>query len=264
MQIKKISLHPRLAAIGMLLIQGALLGGVGFVETFFGVAVWVVVAALAVFLFIYKLVYYPSTVKRLHHALALLLFDVGLLGYFIFIEALFAWIMLGIIFVILPVGSFLFIPADSTVLSFTVKPLRRWCFLVTVAGFSGFFTALSALFMFQIISLTRVWVLFLGAIAAAGVAMWWWIIYELPRARRFWISAAVLALIFLEFLFVIIIWPLGYLANGFLLTWVWYILFLLFRFYVSPEGLDWKKQKMFLIINGALMVLYIVFFVRWR
>jgi len=58
--------------------------------------------------------------------------------------------------------------------------------------------------------------------------------------------------------------PLGFFASGLFLTWFWYDLWLLTRFNLSKDGIIWKKQRFFVIINIILMIAFLAFVVRWK
>ncbi len=73
----------------------------------------------------------------------------------------------------------------------------------------------------------------------------------------------VIAIIQLELFWLFQFFPFGYFASSLLLTWIWYIITLFIRFHVSPQGIIWKKQREFLIINGLLYTAFLVFIIRW-
>jgi hypothetical protein len=62
---------------------------------------------------------------------------------------------------------------------------------------------------------------------------------------------------------VLLLLPFGVFSLGLLLTWIWYILALLARFYFTQRGIDWKEQWQFLVLNMVLFISVILFFLRW-
>jgi len=57
--------------------------------------------------------------------------------------------------------------------------------------------------------------------------------------------------------------PFGYLVFGGLFAWRWFFAQLFIRFYLSPQGIIWKKQITFLLSNLVLFILLLIFLVRW-
>ena len=263
MFLKKISLHPKLAAAIDFVFGVAFLLALTQVNSKKKLLAWIggcfLVWAVLVFV-----TYYPAQIKKITHWLTLAWFAVGMVLWLIFIDWRVAWYVVGLVFVLLPAVSFWLIPTEHKVLTFVTKSYRRWRFLMSVAALSGIFSAVGASFTLQLFSPFPWWLSFVGALVAGGVAMWWWQEYDLGFSRRAWLTAGVLTLLFLELDLVVRLWPLGYFASGLLLAWCWYLLWLIFRFYLSPEGLIWRKQRPFLIFNGILLFVYLVFLVRWR
>ena len=66
-----------------------------------------------------------------------------------------------------------------------------------------------------------------------------------------------------ERLWVMRLLPFGYFASGLLLTWLWYTFVVLGRFYLSPHGILWEKQRWTLLGNLAMYMAVLAFFVRW-
>jgi hypothetical protein len=108
-----------------------------------------------------------------------------------------------------------------------------------------------------------VWVLFLfvGAYTSAIAYAVWRMYYPLP-IRRFSVWILIMAVMSMEFFWVLYVLPFGYIVLGFLSTWIWYLLVLLIRFHMSSEGIRWKKQRKFLVGNSILFII-ILFLVRW-
>ena len=67
----------------------------------------------------------------------------------------------------------------------------------------------------------------------------------------------------IELSWVLSVTPIGYLVFGLFLVWFWYLLWLMARFHFSNEGIIWKKQIPFLILNLGLLLIFVVFIVQW-
>jgi len=74
---------------------------------------------------------------------------------------------------------------------------------------------------------------------------------------------AFLAIIF-ELVWLVARLPLGNLVSGFLLVWLWYLLWILLRFNLSAQGIVWRKQAKFLILNLFIFIIFLIFVARWR
>lgn len=89
-----------------------------------------------------------------------------------------------------------------------------------------------------------------------------WRLYYPITIKKSWFWLCIIMLIVFELCWAMQVLPLGYTVLGLLVTWVWYIVQLLFRFHISEAGVNWNKQRSFLIANGVLFLL-ILFLVRW-
>lgn len=264
MQLPKLSFHPRLAA-GLDLIVGLfLLWWIsGNIHSASALGWWLIIR-WAWWAVIIPFAYYPSGISRFVHFFTLAVFNLGLLGYLAIISSAFSWIILGAIFLIGPSLSFWLIPGGRTDLSFALKPFRRWRFLLSVISICGIWSGILALPIFQIFGYGLAWLAILaGSFFSALISIWWWREYGLVFGRSMYISAGVLFLLIAEFGAVLLFWPIGYLSSGFLLTWFWYVLWLMMRFKLSESGIDWKRQRIFLLGNAALITIYL-FLIRWR
>lgn len=144
---------------------------------------------------------------------------------------------------------------------FEFKTWRRLVMMVWVFNMYAWFTALFGLHLFYpelpLIVLATV----AGLFAAFGAeTIWSFYFKENMRKHALWMT--VLGLIILESMWTIALLPLGYLALGLFLTWIWYLGQLFIRFHLSKGGIIWKKQRRFLAANVMLFssILYIV---RW-
>lgn len=101
-----------------------------------------------------------------------------------------------------------------------------------------------------------------GAILAL-VSFMIWKLYHNVHLRDKGVWVGVFALIFAEFLWTMHRLPFGPFAAGTFVTWFWYIATLLVRFHFSPQGIVWKQQRRFLLVNAALYIAAILWYVRW-
>lgn len=141
------------------------------------------------------------------------------------------------------------------------KPLRRSVVMVAVFDCFAWFTALYAFDIF--FPAVPFWTLALaGAVVGVFGAMLVWSLYYKTPLRSLSLWAAVLALLVIEFLFVLHTLPFGYFALGLLAVWLWYLIQLFIRFHVSARGVVWSRQVWFLAGNAAAMALTL-FGLRW-
>lgn len=108
-----------------------------------------------------------------------------------------------------------------------------------------------------------IWLILTSAFSAI-IAGWWWLEYGVEMNKRFWMWVGFWFMLMIELLWVIQLLPLGYLVSSLLLIWCWYIVWLLARFNLMPEGINWRKQIWFLALNSVLFVSFVLFVVRWK
>lgn len=145
---------------------------------------------------------------------------------------------------------------------FMQKPWRRIIMIIWVFCVYAWITGLSALMMFYqnipaiVLSLAE-------GILAAFAAFMILRLYDLGKGiKELAMAIAAIAIIICELSFVVSFLPFGYLANGLIIVWIWYVIQLLVRFHISPEGIIWRKQLWFLVGNAILFVL-MLYFVQW-
>lgn len=260
---KKISFHPKFAA-GIDLVLGLFfffwLRGVG---AWWVVGLWFVLR-LATWIFLIRLVYYPNNEGRTSHFFSLAFFCLGLLSLMLFAEADYLWYLLAIIFSLAPALSFFLLPSATSPLSFAFKPYRRARLILTMFGLYGIWTSMVAIYTLQIFAVSYWWWLILGAVLSALAAKWWWREYEcLTGAQQNW-WWLVFFLLEIEFAWLVRLWPLGYFVSGVVLIWFWFVFWLMARFHLSTAGINWKKQKIFLILNAIFLASFLIFIVRWK
>jgi len=263
--LKTISFHPKFAAVIDALSGAALLFFLARVGNWWWLLLWVAVRFL-VWALLVRLVYYPPEVNRWRHLFSLCFFGLGLVCFLIFMEWTWSWNIFGFLFVILPAVSFwLLPPRHGGGLVFAAKPHRRWLLFMDVLGLSGLWSGLHAIYSFQIFYNINYWVwIILGTAVTAVVSIWWWREYKIAYSRKFSLGLIILILFVLELSWIVFLWPLGYLASALFTVWLWYLLWLVLRFHLSGEGVDWRKQWLFLTINLILVGLFLLFIVKWR
>lgn len=257
-------MHPKLAAAVDLLLNIGTLLLFPRLNDWHWFAVWFIIRAVLWALFI-RLVYYPPELSRWRHFWSLLFFNFGVIvSLSIFIDWSVAWYLLAIVFVVFSAASFWLLPSGESSLAFYQRPFRRWLFLMDAFGLAGFWCGIFALIQFQLWQATFYPLLeFFGALFTAAVSLWWWRAYGMEYSRRFWLSLLVIFILTFELAWIVTRWPIGFVVSGMVMIWFWYIWWLIMRFSLSKEGVDWKKQKFFLISSFVLLILF-MFFARWR
>ncbi len=209
--------------------------------------------------------FYPRGIKKSLHLLSLLIFSLGVFFILIFIDWQFSRHALSIMLVAMPAVSYYLIPSQESILDFVYKPFRRWTFLMTVFGLGGLWSTVNALRMFKFFPIFNSWMILLFfSMISSFVAIWWWKEYGLGNLEKTKICALLVGLIMFELSWVLSVTPIGFLIYGFILIWVWYIVWLLFRFFICKEGIIWEKQRLFLITNIILFLLFLIFVVQWK
>lgn len=265
---KSISLHPGLAAVLDLVFSLILLWWLKRIGAQIGawalLGLWFI-ARIIWWGFLLRLMYVPTPLRRWRHLAALFLFNCGLAIFLIFVDWRPAWYIVAAIFMIFPALSFWFVPDRPEELSLAFKPQRRTRFFLSVWGVAGLWNGVTAATIFQIFNRPWEWIAVVAAtIVTIAVSVWWWLEYGIAYSRRVAAAGVIIGTVMVETGYVILFWPLGYLASGFFITWVWYIVWLLLRFHLSTEGIRRKRQAFFLIGNASLMALFLALIARWR
>ena len=262
--LKSLSFHPKLAAALDLFINLVMLWWVSHLSSWWWVGVWLLFR-LAIWGALMWAVYYPAEMSRWKHLASLVVMTLGSLAFLLFIEWKFAWYLFGALFCFFSFFSFWLLPASSVSLAAFLKPHLRWRFIMSVIGLAGIFEGAAAIISFQIMPNVSFWVwLVLASFFSALIAGWWWLEYGAQKNKRFWLWVGFWFLLMLELLWVVQLLPLGYLASSLILIWCWYVAWLLARFNLMPEGINWRKQAWFLALNSVLFILFILFVVRWK
>ncbi len=261
--LSKLSLHPRLAGLLDFLISLVFLYLLRFVAEWWWLSFWIAVRIVLWGLMLY-LVYYAAQLKRLSHFISLGLFGLGSTLLLAFIDHNWPWYVMAVVFAIIPAVSFWLLPRADQNLSFNSKPERRIQLMMTTAGLAGLWAGSSASIAFHIFIGVPWWQWLGGAIIATLVSCFWWREYALAVRFPFVTAATAIFLLVLEFSWILSWWPVGYITSGLLQAWWWYVLWLLLRFYLSPEGIFSRRQSAFFILNALTLIISLIFIIRWR
>lgn len=261
MNLRSISLHPKLGAAFDAFVSIGLLLWLPIINNWIVLLLWLLLR-LVTWMLLIGVVYYPPTFSRARHFVSLTMFWFGTVFMLIFIDRPALWYMVCVAAVFLSAASFALVPSGKETLSFMIKPWRRSRLMMTVFGLMGIFSGMFAVSVFQILPPLTWWVPIVSGIFAAVVAEWWWTEYDVT-ARAGGLSLVVFALVFAELVAIIGFWPLGHFASGLIITWLWYVCWLMVRFHLSSEGINWKKQTPFLVINVVLLLAFLIL-LRWR
>lgn len=261
---KIISLHPKLAGVLDLLVGALFLWWMQGIRSFAIFGAWMLLRA-AWWLALFQVMYYPPPQTYRRHWWSLVCFEIGAGSLLVLSDAPALRQMVALGYLLAPLASFWLVPVQQSALSHVHKPLRRVLLLMCAAGVAGWWSFFLALPQIQLVP--RAWWWVAGAVAALAtgwLSLWWWKNYgesDRVRAAR---AAAAIVIVTSEAAYALSLWPIGYLAGGLLVGWIWYLLWLLLRFYLSPEGIHWRRQAPFLMVNAALMAGYIGLLVRWK
>lgn len=144
------------------------------------------------------------------------------------------------------------------------KQWRRVNMMLWAFSLYGFQTTLFALSLFFPSFPAFLFASIAGAVAAFVSFNLWrlYITHEHKRELMSW--SGLIAILTIQFYMVsVYALPFGYLAMGLLFSWFWYLVQLLIRFHLSPKGIIWAKQKIFLTSNIILYMLFLFEVVRW-
>lgn len=141
------------------------------------------------------------------------------------------------------------------------KPLRRMRMMIHVfnmyAGCIAFF-AVDVYF-----PSIPAFALVIGAgVYGAIITLLIWKLYFKSSNITFIIPLVVVCMGVSECMWALRLTPFGYLAQGLLVVWLWYIVQLLARFHLSTRGIVWKEQRTFLCTNAVLFGL-VLYLIRW-
>ncbi len=260
----QISIHPRFTALLEGVSALVFLWSLPRAVSILALSAWFTARALWWLLLVYTM-YFPTFLKRIEHWQALILFHGGIVLLYLFTDqpvlrsGLLALSLLG------SVVSFWLVPSRSSDLSVVAKPYRRFKMLMGIFGVAGIWVMIKALEIFQALPRTYIIPLVIGGIFATTlISVWGWREYTLSYSRKLLVSVLVMVFVVSEMAYVVLLWPLGYFTSGLLLTWLWYIVWLMLRFFISEEGIDWNRQRWFLLTNAVLIGIFLSLLARWK
>lgn len=259
-----ISIPPRVAAVLDALISVLMIFWFDRINSLLLLGVWFAAHILWYGVLLYTM-YYPSFMTRVEHLQALIIFNLGIVFLILFVDEPMARYVLEAVLLFFSAGSFWLVPGNAHDLSVMAKPYRRWKFLMSIFGVAGVWNGVKALEIFQVTSgFLTVSLVTIAVILTVLISVWGWQEYGLMYSKKFLIASATLTLCLAEAAYVIYLWPLGYFVSSFIITWVWYVLWLFLRFFISDEGITMKRQRWFLLWNIAMLIIFLVFIVRWK
>lgn len=153
-------------------------------------------------------------------------------------------------------------PSLSEELPHLQKPIRRITMMIWVFDAFALATLMYALeIFFQNVPFIILAILGIAMFFYATIVIWQEY-FDLP-INKLLAWSAVLNLGILEIFWVFHYLSLGYFVLGILSAWLWYLGMLLVRFNLTVQGITWKKQRWFLMLNFSLMILFLIFVVKW-
>ncbi len=262
--IKKLSFHPKFGAVVDFIGALALLFFFRFVDSWPWLVLWCGLR-IGLWIFLVRVVYYGG-VKRISHFFSLIFFLLGSTFLYVFNEWRTGWYLLSGVYLLLPAFSFWLLPPKSSVLTFELKPERRVQLLLTFFGLAGVWSGIGAIILFNVFSANIFWWawLLVPALFTTVASGWWWREYEVPMSSRLWWWVVAIFFLANEFGWIFIKLPSAFLVLGALMSWWWYVVWLMGRFHLSAEGIDWHRQRWFLAGNMLLLGALLVFVIRWH
>jgi len=246
-------------------LMAALLSAIVLLLVIFFPEVWLFIGLISGWLIISGLLFYSlyyKTPGRRPDLLTVLLTEISFVSLIILVEWSFLrWLLLAlaIFFIFL---LFAKLNQEDSRMIFEQKPARRMKMMLLVFDAYAFFTVGYAVSMFfQDFPFIVITILEAGFLALISLLIWRQYFAVPVKALALW--ALIIGLLVFELMFVVQLLPFGYLVLGALLAWLWFVAQLFIRFYLSPQGIIWKKQITFLLSNLVLFILLLIFLVRW-
>jgi hypothetical protein len=141
------------------------------------------------------------------------------------------------------------------------KAYRRFLMMLSVLNAYALLTTSFALHIF--FQEIPFWIFgILQSLMVAAITFHIWRLYYPIRFAASWFWLLLIMLMVFEISWAVQVLPLGYTVLSLIVAWIWYIMQLLFRFHLSEAGVDWKKQRVFLITNAILFII-VLSIVRW-
>lgn len=260
---KILSFHPKLAAVLDVVFGLLMMWWFQHLRTGEFLAIWFVLRMLW-WLLLIRMVYYSPGLKRISHLFSLIIFHCGITLWLLFVEWVSSRYLVVGVGILFSAISFWLLPVVRTELSFIGKPQRRFRLLLSMIGLSGIWGGIGALYTFNIYAVSiPVWIIS-GSVVSVIVGIFWWKEYGIDYKRSFWLWSLGGLILLIEFSWIILYWPSGFLVNGFIIVWLWYVFWLLGRFHLSTEGINWKKHRWFLGVQALLLLLFLLSTVKWK
>lgn len=215
---------------------------------------------------------FTPVLSKICHWFALMVFHIGFLLLLLITDQTssfgvlsWGWYLLLAGGTLLPSLSFFAIPRRSSELVFMARPHMRIGIAMLVFGLGGVWAGESAAITFNLYQPTWWWIFGVGAsflsALAAGIGWWWYVRESLRSIFRlslfmFWCMA--------QLALVLSLWPLGFLFTGLVAAWIWYVLWLTIRYYLSEDGITWPRHAYFLVGHGCALAIMLSIVVRWR
>jgi hypothetical protein len=166
---------------------------------------------------------------------------------------------------LMPALTWYAIPPVRSELVFMARPHTRLGIALIIFGLGGIWSGVGALATFNLYP--AVWWLAATVLAscvsaiAAGVG-WYW--YSAGTVRSQFFACCLMAWCMLQLGLMVLLWPIGFLFLGLLMAWVWYVLWLTIRYYLSEDGITWRRHAYFIAFHSGLAAIIVGFIIRWR
>ncbi len=259
-----ISVHPKLAAASDFLVSFIFLWWISGLQNVWAVAIWFA-ARIGWWIVLTQAMYFPPYLSRTKYLVSLIIVNVGILPLLVFSDPSNIFYA-RLAAIILPFVGFWLVPSQSDSLSVMKKPFRRWSFFMSLFGVAGIWLALQALITFQVIA--GAWILggiIIASLLTTMISAFEWNEYGIKaKGSKYFVLLSLIFLLVAEIGGIVYLWPVGYFVSSFFVAWLWYVIWLLFRFDLSESGINWPRQRFFLAVNFILMIVYLAFVVRWK
>jgi hypothetical protein len=108
-------------------------------------------------------------------------------------------------------------------------------------------------------------VLLVGGVACSMlIAFAWWWYYLKTDLRSIFRTTFLFGWLLIQLSVIVLFWPTGFLSQGLLIAWTWYVLWLTLRYYLSEQGMDPRRHAYFLLANGLVMLIFLLLLARWK
>ncbi len=143
------------------------------------------------------------------------------------------------------------------------KPYRRFVLSAWVFCVFGISATIFALQVFLPVPWVFMLLLMLGGTLMGYAASFVWQMYFPKQKKGFLLWMILVGFVGMQLFWAMHFLPLGYLNLGMFMTWAWYLVVLFARFHFDEQGIEWKQQWRFLMTNAILLIILVLFFVRW-